>query len=199
MDTAEQQFEAMLAALPWEERKQKALRYRFARDRILCVCGGLLTKYALNSCGADDLVISRTDLGKPYLKNKSELFFNLSHSGNIVMCAVSENEVGADTEEIGRYDENILKKFTPAERQRIIESSDRDREFFRMWTMKESYMKYRGMGLSLPLNSFSVAENEEIFCNTFFSVRKIGSNMMCICTEKEPQISWIEVGLSQLC
>ena len=103
--------------------------------------------------------------GRPYLALRPpetpDLRFNLSHTPGLVACAVTiGREVGLDVEHIGRslVHDNIPERFfsarevadlraRPAAEQRVV--------FFDYWTLKESYIKARGLGLALPLGQFS--------------------------------------------
>jgi 4'-phosphopantetheinyl transferase len=93
--------------------------------------------------------------GKPYLTDNS-MFFNISHSGEYVILAVSEHEVGADIERIRPYKQSVAARcFTPRERE-FLKDEGTDEAFYRVWTAKESIVKACGAGLSMPLNSFCV-------------------------------------------
>lgn len=138
------------------ERREKADRYRMEKDRRLCVGAGLLLKYAL---GDDPGVIETGPYGKPYIKD-SPVHFNLSHSGSYAACVVSEVECGCDIEKITKADMRVAERFfCPDERAylRAAESEgERDMRFFRLWTLRESFIKATGRGMSLPLNSFAI-------------------------------------------
>ena len=102
--------------------------------------------------------------GKPVLAGEFEaaLRFNVSHSGDVALYAVSgEREVGVDVERI-RPDvevERIAEQFFSGGEiaaLRALEGRDRLEGFYRCWTRKEAYVKATGRGLSLPLDSFDV-------------------------------------------
>lgn len=89
--------------------------------------------------------------GKPYFENLP-LYFNLSHSGDYVLCAVSDGEVGADIQKFQPVDEMKLAKrfFSESECQamaRCEETKERQCLFFRLWTRKEAYGKLTGEGI----------------------------------------------------
>jgi 4'-phosphopantetheinyl transferase len=101
--------------------------------------------------------------GRPYVSQPTafrDLYFNLSHTDGLVACAVSRSgDVGVDVENI-RRDLDILalapSVFAPAEVASVRQSPpDRRLDyFFSYWTLKEAYIKARGMGLSLALDGF---------------------------------------------
>lgn len=92
--------------------------------------------------------------GKPFLAEHPEIQYNLSHGDGIVACIVGEKECGIDCERVRTYHVNVVKRaFSEAEKALIesAEESEKDLIFFRLWTLKESYIKALGTGLSYPL------------------------------------------------
>lgn len=93
--------------------------------------------------------------GKPYFEN-IPLFFSLSHSGEYVLCAVSERELGADIQKIQSADVlKLAKRFFSESECRTLEGCESHRErqrlFFGFWTRKEAYGKLTGEGLAATL------------------------------------------------
>lgn len=86
--------------------------------------------------------------------------FNISHTNGLVACAVSVgHEIGVDLENVTRHlDVLSLAQsfFAPTEREALarLPSEEGRSLFFSYWTLKESYIKARGMGLSIPLDAF---------------------------------------------
>lgn len=144
------------------ERKDKVLRYRFLKDRVLSLGAELLLRKALRECGIEipEIRYGFETNGKPFLKGVEGFNFNISHSEDIVMVAVSENETGCDIEKITETDLDIAKKFFFREEYENIAalpaSEERNELFFRYWTLKESFMKATGLGMRLPLDSFQI-------------------------------------------
>lgn len=106
--------------------------------------------------------------GRPWIhpdQCRGELHFNLSHSKNLTLLAIaSQYEIGVDIEhtmvEPGTNHLDVAEHyFTPSECRWIhgAQRVDRLSRFFDLWTLKESYIKARGLGLSLPLNHFQFA------------------------------------------
>lgn len=147
-----------------KERFQKAQRYRLPGDRNLSLGAGLLLRHGLKSCGLryEDVTFAKGKSGKPYGVDLPGVCFNLSHSGSIVVCAVSSMEIGCDVEKIEKAQPALAKRFFSPEEYESIEGKtkgERDSLFFRLWTLKESYVKMIGRGLSLPLDSFCIRFN----------------------------------------
>lgn len=106
-------------------------------------------------------------LGKPSLADHPGLHYNLSHADGIAACIVTDSECGIDCEKVRPHRPNVMKRaFSEAERKLMEDTpeSERDLMFFRLWTLKEAYVKMLGIGVSYPLNtaSFSFSGNEII-------------------------------------
>lgn len=154
-----------LYAAACEERKIRADRYLRSKDALRCVIADALLRYAVSQTpGITFCIPEYTAEGKPYLKESTQFHYNLSHSGNWVVIAFGENEVGVDIEQI-RTDigiESIAQQFFTREEQEYIfyDPTLASQHFFQVWTGKESYLKFLGTGLKQPLYSFSVFSPE---------------------------------------
>jgi len=155
------------------QRQQKTDRYAKRSDKNLSVGAEVLLCFALKNEGITDYEIEYCESGKPYIKNPGGIFFNLSHSGDRVICALSADEVGCDTEKIRDVNPHTAKRFFCQRESELIAKCNMDNEkkdaFFRLWTLKESLMKATGLGLKLGLDSFcfDLSENNTEFCQTF--------------------------------
>lgn len=107
---------------------------------------------ALNDNGIYTYELTYNELGKPYLKGE-KIFFNISNKDNITVCAISNREIGIDIEK-KIYNLKVAKKvFNSKELSLLNQALDKEREFSRIWTMKESYSKLKGIGLSYGLEN----------------------------------------------
>lgn len=96
--------------------------------------------------------------GKPYLRGES-VFFNISHSGDYIICSMGESEVGCDVQTIGKYNPRIAERFfTENERIFLENSHNQPSDFTRLWTLKESVLKKTGEGITGGLDSFCFAD-----------------------------------------
>lgn len=144
------------------EPAEKAAKLRFPEDRILSLGAGLLLDRGLQKYGLREreVELEYRHNGKPYLKNHPELFFNLSHSGTMVMAAFSDREIGCDIEKIRKTKMALVHRYFAEERAAVSEQEEReeerDRLFSRYWTLKESVLKATGEGMRLPLDSFEL-------------------------------------------
>ncbi len=144
-------------------RRKKVMKYLQANDRKRCLGAGILLARILPLYGDDPEKIVCGPEGKPLAEN---VHFNLSHSGNLVICAVGEKAVGCDIEKTEREIQGVAKRFfhrNEAEYLQKFQGQERDEMFFRLWTWKESYIKMTGEGLRLPLQDFEILpEGEKI-------------------------------------
>jgi len=103
--------------------------------------------------------------GKPgvtYPDQQLPIRFNLSHTNGLVMCGVVRGyDIGVDVEDLQRSThstyESLSRYFSKREIEDLLELpvTQKKQRFFDYWTLKESYIKARGMGLSIPLHKFS--------------------------------------------
>lgn len=149
-----------------DRRREKTDRFRYKKDRCLSLGAEFLFMTACQDFGIDykNASVSLSERSKPFFTD-IPVFFNLSHSGTRAMCVMSDMPVGCDVEKIKDADIRIADRFfSPAERSLLENRSspaDISEMFYRLWTLKESYIKCIGMGLSLPLGSFSVTFGDE--------------------------------------
>ena len=148
-------YENMRLLVPLS-RRLRAERYRFAEDRMRCLGAGLLLRFAT---GLDDDDTDFGPNGKPFFPAHPETCFSLSHSGGLVICAVSRRTVGADVEEIRPVRESNLfiarRYFTKEEQEELARTKPDPQKtafdpsvFTKIWTRKEAYVKMTGEGIA---------------------------------------------------
>lgn len=146
------------------------------------LCRLLEEKFAIT-----DFIVDCDAKGKPYIAD-SHIFFNLSHSGNFVMCAVGEGRVGCDIQRIGSCNIKVAKRFfTDGEFSALEDSSQSDYDFTRLWALKESALKFSGDGISGGLDryDFSVYYEKDEFTidGMHFNVYEMPDYVISICSE----------------
>jgi len=147
------------------ERRQQD-RFHFEQDRHRYLITRALVRTTLSRYA--DIAPQRWTFvpnahGKPSISNEEVrgLAFNLSHTGKLVALAVARDcELGIDTEDLLRSSpalELAERYFAPEEAAslRALPAERQPERFFQHWTLKESYIKARGKGLSLPLDQFA--------------------------------------------
>lgn len=143
-------------------RAARLQRLHLDEDFQRGVVGPALVRHLVRrivQCGKDILHFGTSEFGKPYLLQYPDLHFNLSHSGDWVVCSVSSLPVGIDVEEKRPVELEIARRFfSRCEYEELMQiaAADRIDHFYNLWTVKESYVKMNGLGLSQPLDTFSV-------------------------------------------
>ena len=148
-----------------ESERFRASRFVFERDRELFIFShGLLRLVLARYLDADarELRFNSSPGGRPELAIVGSLpiRFNLSHTDGLVACAVTRlADCGVDVESLGRvhYRDLIAVVLAPSEYAELMaldEGYRRDR-FLEIWTLKEAYLKGRGLGLSHPLHTIA--------------------------------------------
>lgn len=108
--------------------------------------------------------ILRDEMGKPHFKD-CPLHFNVSHSGEYLAIAVSENFVGIDIQEPKKIKDGMYRKVVQPQEAEFI-GEERQKDFLRLWSLKESFVKAEGKGLRIPLKDYYfVKENGDYFVN----------------------------------
>ena len=188
-------FIAKLSSYPDDYLKSE---YEKIKGGFLSVCGGriyerkenilgrLLLHKALCDMSAGEYSVIYNDLEKPKLICDKQLYFNVSHSGDFVVLALSDDEVGCDIQEIKTCNLRVAARHYSQNESRLVENSaDKDECFMRLWALKESVLKFTGMGISGGLSDydFSPYEGKESFeafgCS--FYVTKIENTYFALC------------------
>ncbi|KAF6692320.1 4'-phosphopantetheinyl transferase superfamily protein [Bacillus cereus] len=114
-------------------------------------------KYKINN---EEIRFKYNEYGKPFVENFSDFHFNLSHSGEWVVCTTANFNVGIDIEKVSEIEAlKLAKEFFSADEFYDISNMNSDEQinyFYDLWTLKESYIKTIGKGLYTQLNSFSI-------------------------------------------
>lgn len=142
----------------------RANSFYFQKDRDRCIASRAILRLLLSrytQISVHKLPLAVTPLGKPYLVN-SDIFFNLSHSGDYLVYAITKQSlIGIDIEKIKTtQDLPILLKscLTPREYAELekLPPADQFHTFYQLFTSKESYIKALGIGLNQPLDTLEL-------------------------------------------
>ena len=185
-------------------RQEKIDFYRFEKDKKLSAGAYLLLKKLLSDENIKNPTFKTGKYGKAYISNIEDIYFNLSHSDKIVLCAISDMEVGADVEynDPAIYLDIAKHYFYNSEYENIMNADNPSDEFFKYWVLKESYMKYTGLGMNLNLDSFEIIIDDEIKLkndneNLKFRVFNIKSYKIAIASHYEVS-DLIEINVEEL-
>jgi 4'-phosphopantetheinyl transferase len=164
-DAAEPEQRSMLMALLSDEERQRLTRFHFERDRLLFLVAHALVRITLSrhaSIEPQSWRFRTGSYGRPEIaESRSRLRFSLSRRHGLAACAVIlDRDIGLDVECISKDSPiDVAERFfSPRERSNLLSTSIdmRARLFLEYWTLKEAYIKARGLGLSLPLDQFSL-------------------------------------------
>ena len=181
LDAVPEELSGRCLALMDETRKMRVLMARGHRKQAESIGAGLLLQLAvrealikqetaaikdtirsisltqlldiLENYGANPLSLEYiySERGKPYLKNVP-FYFNLSHSGEFILCVISEQEVGADIQwRKPQAQERLVERFFSKEEKEmytVMSEAERHAFFYRMWARKEAYGKLTGEGIA---------------------------------------------------
>ena len=162
-DCSKEQSLALYESLQ-RDRKEKVdrLKKKNLADKQILISAFLqqcLAKYV--DIPPSELEFKYNEQGKPYIEDG--IYFNMSHSGEYVVLAVSDYPVGIDIERIRANRLSVAKRcFCVEEYEDIINAEteeEQNNRFAGYWTMKEAYIKYVGKGLLIPLNSFRIVRS----------------------------------------
>ena len=181
----EQHFDELVERL-YPERKSRVLAFRRKEPAYVSVVAGLLLQELVEKqlgIHPDELVLEKNENGKPWIKDHPEFYFNISHAGDYVVFAYGGVPLGVDIEQIREKDNLRVARRCFTEREYAYISGQKEvvsqepadshgglaeksgfkpddslcaERFFYLWTMKESYLKLTGDGISVPLNSFEI-------------------------------------------
>ncbi len=133
------------------QRREHAMRYLNDNDRRLSLSAYMLLQRALleEYDIEEPPVFGFSDEGKPFLKDYPDIHFSLSHCREAASCVVERKAVGIDIESLSSFSPDLLDVcMNEEERHEIIASDNPALTFMGYWTMKESFLKLTGRGLS---------------------------------------------------
>jgi 4'-phosphopantetheinyl transferase len=169
--------------------KRRASGFHFAGDETRFVVSHgclrhILAGYAGLEPGELDFMIS--EFGKPSLRTGGSIHFNMAHSGEAALVAVSgDREIGVDIECVRNPDDFLQtarRCFSPRELDllRSVEESQYADMFYTFWTRKEAYIKARGEGMSLDLTAIDVTGSPAVLDGRWH-IRDLGMYSGCKC------------------
>ena len=132
------------------QRREQALRFRHEGGRRLCLAAyllfmdGLREEYGLT----EPPVFDYSSEGKPFIAARPDIHFSLSHSGNVALCVLADQPVGADVEVPRKITSSLIAYTMNADEQAKINASQNpEMQFLHFWTRKEALLKLTGEGI----------------------------------------------------
>lgn len=191
-------YNFLLECLPLEKQERVRRFYHWEDAHRAVLAEVLIRTIACRQLNLKNsqITFSKNEYGKPFLQDVEGFYFNLSHSGEWVVCAVDDESIGIDVEIIKPIHYDIARRFFSEEEYNdLILKNDSEQlpYFFTLWTLKESYIKALGKGLSMPLDSFSVrVKNNETIelkdplqCNSFRIYEIDPGYKLAVCSKKQ--------------
>ncbi len=149
------------------EKGERLNTYTITKDAYASLFADLIVRkiiieeFKLNN---DEIIIKYGEFGKPYFENYRNFIFNVSHSGDWVVCICHNSPVGIDIEKIRPTNFKIAKRFFSEEEYYdllMTPLAKRLEYYYDLWTSKESFIKTVEKGLIIPLDSFTVKINQD--------------------------------------
>ncbi len=141
-----------------DEELARAQRFKLDGHRHAYVASHALLRSSLAQCGAgQSLRFVVGSHGRPELPG-SAFRFNLSRTAGLTVCVVADVEVGVDVEDVERAGETEAESYfakSELSELRALPVEAQRARFFELWTLKEAYIKARGLGLAIPLDQFA--------------------------------------------
>jgi len=134
------------------EKQERILKQKIKQNADNMLIGEIFAKTVIKKTFGIDISkqnFTYTEHRKPYLSDYPDVRFNISHSGEYVVCCVSNKPVGVDIQKIGEYNSDVAKRVcNEKELVQIENSSDKESEFTKLWTQKEAVLKMYGTGIA---------------------------------------------------
>lgn len=154
-------MQQIMEILP-KERAERIEKIRLEKSRLQSVAAGLLLEYALGEFGMQgkNLTFLKNADGKPSIAEYPDFHYNLSHSKEYAVLVTDECPVGIDIEELRTGYQRLAARFFSLEEAEVLKEHWSDDLFTKLWTRKESYLKAAGFGMRMPLDGFSILEEQ---------------------------------------
>lgn len=169
-----------------EQRREQAVKFKHELGQRLCVLAYQMLKQGLHEVyGIEgNPQFEYNEHGKPAIVGHPDIFFNLSHCKEAVLCAISDQPVGVDVESVRSFNDSLVHYTMNEDEIREIETAeDRAVAFIRLWTMKEAALKLEGTGISkdmkqvllqdgLDFETFTDVKGRFVYSICQFNVKK---------------------------
>jgi 4'-phosphopantetheinyl transferase len=178
----------------WRKKKIDATFKIEAKMSLLAASAAFTFGMSKLNLKADAEKIKFNEFGKPSFEEDCGVFFNISHSKGFAICTFGVQNLGCDIECIDetRISDELINRVLTESEKKYLDSLDNNKkveEFFRIWTYKESYLKYIGVGIKGLDKSFSInlVNNKievdgEVKDNIYFKEYDLSGYKITICS-----------------
>ncbi len=185
---AKASFDQLLQSIPIH-LQDKILKFRNWQDAERSLAGKIMLMRGLRHIGRNEYSLNDlkySEFQKPFFDES--IHFNISHSGNYIICAISEiNQIGVDVEELNEIPmDDFTNLFDNREWEEVISAENKFRAFYTLWTKKEAFLKLIGCGLNQPLNEVAILNNRLIWENKELFLSEIAldsQHIAYLCTD----------------
>lgn len=136
-------------------KQEKIKKYKSEKEIKMSIIGEIILKELLKknyNLNYNRLIFKTNKNGKPFIAN-SNVFFNISHSKEYIIVAISNNPIGVDIEKKRKISNNMIKYITnESEKNYILSSKDFLNTFFKLYVLKEAYIKMLGLNINCIKN-----------------------------------------------
>ena len=181
------EFDELLSFVS-EEKRERIVRYHFFQDARNCLLADVLSRIKIcreNGLHNKELNFSTDQYRKPFLLNYPHIHFNVSHTGNYITCVTSNEPIGIDIETIRHIDFRIAERFFSKDEILYIMTGRDIIRFYEIWTKKESFIKWKGKGLYMSMNSFCVLNYNEPEKPNYYKIFQNHEIVCHLCSTKD--------------
>ena len=186
------------------KRQNKIMQFKMEADRLRSLGAGIALHAILKQYGLNprETCLEYGTNGKASVAGRPDIHFNLTHSGDFAAGVCGVGPVGIDVETVGVMKEKTARRFFHEGEYRYLEKIEdeesRREAFFRLWVLKESFMKVTGLGMRLPLNAFEIRlDGREIEVDQtvddrhyYFKEFALENSRMAVCSADLSPASW---------
>jgi 4'-phosphopantetheinyl transferase len=163
------EYESLLEQIS-DERKEKIFRLHSDHSKIISLMSAVFARECISKVTGiplKNILFTRNEFGKPSVSDIEGFQFNISHSENCIAFVHSTKPVGIDVERITGFDARLPKRyFTEHERSMLEAATDKDLEFYKIWTTKEAYIKMKGSTLAQMIRHVDIYTIRDAEVNT---------------------------------
>jgi 4'-phosphopantetheinyl transferase len=178
--------------------QQQALSHRQKQSAYTCLFGKVLLHKGFQMLGLGNAALHKVitaPMRKPFLPD-TDVDFNIAHSGEYVVVALSETAgVGVDLEqELPLETRDFQAQLTADEQWRLSQAAEPPLLFYTYWTQKEAVLKATGQGMSIPMNSFEVTDSHLWLDGQLWHLQQvnIAAAYSCHVASKQPESVVVE-------
>lgn len=190
-------YHKALSAIPREkvETIKKITHIKTAHESILA---WFMVSYAYRSVYGSKSDLPKLEFhenGKPSFVS-ADFYFNISHSDGLVCVAVSENEIGIDVQSFRISFDSVKRRVLSESELEIVNSSENGNDIFiDIWSRKESYLKFTGLGISQELRSLDFSpflnDSKFVFHNLYYKCMKFENCRLTVCTAMDDELDFV--------